>query len=397
MPGAFVALDTSRHTADEAVERPRPQSVLWLQSHYGSLLEIGKIMAEMPTETDLLRQLSEIHSGAVAAAARASTLNELDALRRDVIGKSGTLLAIRRMIGGFDQAARKVVGAAVNDAHRDISETLARREDELLDSEPALAPPLDVTLPGIVPRSGGLHPTVQMMYRLNDAFVALNFAVFAGPEISSELFEFDYMNFPPDHPARESMDTFWLHGAPDRHGADRLGLRPHLTGASVRYMQRNTPPFRFVYPGRVYRNESTDARHERAFFQYEVLIIDRDVPLTVSKFLVSTILDTVFGHPVRTRMRTGFFPFVEPGFEIDMQCQVCDGAGCRTCHGAGWLEVMPGGSPHPNVLRAGGLDPEEWTGVYVNVGLDRLVMMRYGIDDVRLMHSADLRFLGQFR
>jgi len=351
----------------------------------------------MPTDTDVLRQLSVIRSDAATAAIGATTLDELDSLRRDVIGKSGTLLAIRRMIGRLDQDARRVVGAAVNDAYRDVSEALDRREGELLDSEPALALPLDVTLPGIAPPSGGLHPTIQMMYDLNDAFAALNFVVFAGPEISTELFEFDNMNFPPDHPARESMDTFWLRGSADRHGADRLALRPHLTGASVRYMQQNTPPFRFVYPGRVYRNESTDARHERAFFQYEMLIIDRNVPLTVSKFLVNTVLETVFGHPVPIRMRTGFFPFVEPGFEIDMQCQVCSGAGCRTCHGVGWLEVMPGGSPHPNVLRAGGIDPEEWTGTYVSVGLDRLVMMRYGIDDVRLMHSADLRFLTQFK
>jgi phenylalanyl-tRNA synthetase alpha chain len=204
------------------------------------------------------------------------------------------------------------------------------------------------------------------------------------------------MNFPPEHPARESMDTFWLAGTDGKQGADRLCLRPHLTGGSVRYLREHEPPYRFVYPGRVYRNESTDARHERSFFQYEVLLVDRDVPITAGKFLVDTILSTVFGRPVLTRMRTGFFPFVEPGFEIDMQCQVCGGAGCRTCRGVGWLEIMPGGVPHPNVLRAGGLDPEEWTGFYVNVGLDRLVMMRYGIDDVRLMHSGDLRFLGQF-
>jgi phenylalanyl-tRNA synthetase alpha chain len=137
-------------------------------------------------------------------------------------------------------------------------------------------------------------------------------------------------------------------------------------------------------------------RHERSFFQYEVLIVDEAVPFTAGKFLVDTILDTVFGRPVRTRMRTGFFPFVEPGFEIDMECQVCGGRGCRTCHDVGWLEIMPGGCPHPNVLSAGGLDPQRWTGFYVNVGLDRLVMMRYGIDDVRLMHSADLRYLNQF-
>jgi phenylalanyl-tRNA synthetase alpha chain len=256
--------------------------------------------------------------------------------------------------------------------------------------------PLDVSLPGLPSGTGGLHPTVQLMYDLNDAFAALNFDRYAGPEISSELFEFDNLNFPPAHPARESMDTFWLTGMEDREAGDRLSLRPHLTGASVRYMQEHEPPFRFVYPGRVYRNETTDARHERAFYQYEVLLIDEKVPLTAGKFLVDTILDTTFGHPVTTRMRTGFFPFVEPGFEIDMQCQVCVGRGCRTCRQVGWLEIMPGGAPHPNVLRAGGLDPDRWTGFYVNVGLDRLVMMRYGIHDVRLMHTADLRFLSQF-
>jgi phenylalanyl-tRNA synthetase alpha chain len=235
-----------------------------------------------------------------------------------------------------------------------------------------------------------------MLYDLNDAFASLNFETFEGPEITSELYEFDHMNFPPDHPARESMDTYWLAGHDDARAADRLCLRPHLTGASVRYMQRHAPPFRFVYPGRVFRNETTDARHERAFFQYEALIVERHLPFSAGQLLIGTVLSTVFGRPVRTRMRAGFFPFVEPGFEIDMECLVCGGAGCRVCKQVGWLEVMPGGMPHPNVFRAGGIDPDEWMGFYVNVGLDRLVMMRYGIDDVRLFHGADLRFLAEF-
>ena len=162
-------------------------------------------------------------------------------------------------------------------------------------------------------------------------------------------------------------------------------------------MQRHTPPFRFVYPGRVFRNETTDARHERAFFQYEALIIDKHLPFSAGQLMIRTVLSTVFGRPVRTRMRAGFFPFVEPGFEIDMECVICNGAGCKVCKQVGWIEVMPGGVPHPNVMRAGGINPDEWMGFYVNVGLDRLVMMRYGIDDVRLFHSADLRFLTQFR
>lgn len=347
-------------------------------------------------DAELLQRLARVRDRALVEIRDARTMADLDSVRRQVVGRTGTLLEIRRSIGALAAQDRKRVGAAFGVAQQEVQDALTNRERELLDAEPALPAPLDVTLPAPVVGSGGLHPTIQLMYDLNDVFAALNFEVYEGPEISSELFEFDYMNFPPDHPARESMDTFWLEGCLDKAGADRLCLRPHLTGASVRYMIEHEPPFRIVYPGRVYRNESTDARHERAFFQYEVLIIDEDVPFTSGKFLVDTILDTVFGRPVPTRMRTGFFPFVEPGFEIDMQCQVCLGKGCRTCRQVGWIEVMPGGVPHPNVLRAGGLDPERWTGFYVNVGLDRLVMMRYGIDDVRLMHSADLRFLGQF-
>ncbi len=353
-------------------------------------------MSSTDVGTELLERLASLLERSLSECAAARSVAEIDSVRREVLGRSGTLLQVRRAIGSLSGDDRKRVGVAVARAQQDVEQALGRRELELLDSEPVLAEPLDVTLPGTPVATGGLHPTMQLMYDLNDAFAALNFEVYEGPEISSELFEFDHLNFPAEHPARESMDTYWLESSRGKSSGERLCLRPHLTGASVRYMLEHEPPFRFVYPGRVYRNESTDARHERAFFQYEVLIVDRDVPLTLGKFLVSTILDTVFGKHVPTRMRTGFFPFVEPGFEIDMVCQVCGGDGCRTCHDVGWLEIMPGGSPHPNVLRAGGLDPNEWTGFYVNVGLDRLAMMRYGIDDVRLMHSADLRFLRQF-
>ncbi len=353
-------------------------------------------MTENESDESLLERLTRVHQWALDEICAAQTIAELDSIRRSAVGRSGELLQIRRSIGSLRPEDRRVVGAALGPAQQEVTEALHVREQELLDAEPALAASFDVTVPAPVMGAGGLHPTIQLMDDLNDAFAALNFEIYQGPEISSELFEFDHLNFPPEHPARESMDTFWLTGSLDKSGSERLCLRPHLTGASVRYMREHAPPFRFVYPGRVYRNESTDSRHERAFFQYEALIVDEDVPFTAGKFLVDTILDTVFGHPVETRMRTGFFPFVEPGFEIDMVCQVCHGKGCGTCSGVGWLEVMPGGSPHPNVLKAGGLDPDRWTGFYVNVGLDRLVMMRYGIDDVRLIHSTDLRFLSQF-
>ncbi|HEX6323917.1 MAG TPA: phenylalanine--tRNA ligase subunit alpha [Vicinamibacterales bacterium] len=334
-----------------------------------------------------------------ASLAGVRSLDDLEKLREHWLGrKGGELTKQLKTLGTLKDAdERRRAGERINALKAHVTEVLDARRAELLEVEPALAAPLDITAPGAPPPVGASHPIIQMIQDLNDAFRSLNFEVFDGPELSSELYDFDSLNFPADHPARESMDTYWLAGSEEAAAAKRLALRPHLTGGSVRYMQRHQPPFRFVYPGRVYRNETTDASHERAFFQYEALIVDRKVPFTAGRLLINTILDTVFGRPVKTRMRAGFFPFVEPGFEIDMQCLVCDGAGCRVCKHVGWLEIMPGGVPHPNVLRAGGIDPDAWMGFYVNVGMDRLVMMRYGIDDVRLFHSADLRFLHQFR
>ena len=236
-----------------------------------------------------------------------------------------------------------------------------------------------------------------MCYDLNDAFLSLGFEIFSENDISSEKYAFDNLNFPVDHPARQMMDTYWIEGTENKSGTDRLCLRPHLTGASVRRLLEVGAPTRFVYPGRVYRNENTDARHERAFFQYEALIVDKDLSFSSGKVMIETILEKVFGRKINVRMREGFFPFTEPGYEIDMECLVCGGKGCRVCNQNGWIEVMPGGVIHPNVLRAANLDPDVWTGFYTNIGLDRLVMMRYGVDDVRLFHSADLRFLEQFK
>lgn len=341
--------------------------------------------------------IEELSGAMLAAVEKASSADDLETLRQNFLGKKGELTSLLKALGTLPPEARKDFGAAVNKAKDQVTSAIEERKIALLDLEPAVTPALDVTLPGLLPPSGALHPTIQMMYDLNDAFTALNFEVYEGPEVTSELYEFDNLNFPPDHPARESMDTYWVEGTENKHGGDRLCIRPHLTGASIRYMQTHKPPFRFVYPGRVYRSEATDARHERAFFQYEALIVDKKMPFSAGKLLINTILDTVFGRPVKTRMRAGFFPFVEPGFEIDMQCLVCNGEGCRVCKHVGWLEVMPGGVPHPNVFRAGGIDPDEWMGFYINIGLDRLVMMRYGIDDVRLFHMSDLRFLSQFQ
>ena len=321
---------------------------------------------------------------------------ELQEVKGALLGKQGSITELLKEIPKLDVALRPEMGKAVNNVKSLLTELIESRRETLKLKASEIPADFDCTIPGFEPKIGGLHPITQMCYDLNDAFRSMGFEVFSGPEITSEYYAFDNLNFPPNHPARESMDTYWLEGHDSGSASDKLCLRPHLTGDSVRYMQTHKSPYRFVYPGRVYRNETTDARHERAFFQYEALIVDKDFTYTAGKVMIKSILQKVFGQDVPVRMRAGFFPFVEPGFEIDMGCLVCGGKGCSVCKHVGWIEIMPGGTPHPNVLRAAGLDPDEYTGFYVNIGLDRLVMMRYGVDDVRLFHSTDLRFLKQF-
>ena len=323
--------------------------------------------------------------------------NELQETKAFLLGKQSPLGELMKELPKLDVSERPVMGKLVNEVKQKLSARIDEVRETLKLKASEVSADFDISVPGTLPLSGGLHPITQMCYDLNDAFRSMGFEVFEEDDITSELYGFDNLNFPPDHPARESMDTYWLEGHDQGKGGDRLCLRPHLTGGSVRYLQTHKPPYRFVYPGHVYRNETTDARHERAFFQYEALIVDKDFTFASGKVMIQSILSKVFGREVPVRMRAGFFPFVEPGFEIDMGCLVCGGKGCSVCKNVGWIEVMPGGTPHPNVLKAAGLDPDEYTGFYVNIGLDRLVMMRYGVDDVRLFHSADLRFLEQFR
>lgn len=341
-----------------------------------------------------IKKLIEVVKDAVE---KTGMQEELHQVRQRFMGKKGELTAILKELGGLSPDERRAIGMLANTVKEELTELINKREEEIIAGASQIDGEMDLTLPGILPKEGALHPITQMCYDLNDAFRSLGFDWYSEDEITSEKYGFDNLNFPPFHPARDSMDTYWLKGSEHEMGAKKLCLRPHLTGASVRYLKKHGAPARFVYPGRVYRNENTDARHERAFYQYEALIVEKDFSFSSGLLLVKTILEKVFGQPVDVRMRAGFFPFVEPGFEIDMKCLVCGGEGCKVCKHVGWIEVMPGGTPHPNVLKAAGLDPAEYTGFYINIGLDRLVMMRYGVNDVRLFHSADLRFLSQFK
>lgn len=345
----------------------------------------------------MLEKLEEIQKEGLERIREAADRDGLQDVRRELLGKKGRLTEVLKGLGRIAPDRRREVGMRANEIKDFFADKIAEREAELVAGASVLDRKLDLTVPGTEVPQGALHPITQMCYDLNDAFLSLGFEIFSEDDITSEKFAFDNLNFAADHPARETMDTYWIAGTENRSGTDRLCLRPHLTGASVRYLMKHGAPARFVYPGRVYRNETTDARHERAFFQYEALVVDKGLSFSSGKVMIETILEKVFGRKVGVRMREGFFPFTEPGYEIDMECLICGGRGCRVCHDSGWIEVMPGGVIHPNVLRSAGLDPEIWSGFYTNIGLDRLVMMRYGVDDVRLFHSADLRFLKQFR
>lgn len=346
----------------------------------------------------MLEKLEEIKNKGLDRIKETNNIKDLEDIKRELLGKKSSLTDVLKLLGTLDAEMKKKVGMRANEIKKFFDEKLKEREEEIINNTGVTDEKIDITLPGKkLPSEGALHPITQMCYDLNDAFLSLGFEVYSENDISSEKFAFDNLNFPKDHPARQSMDTYWIEGTEDKSAEERLCLRPHLTGGSVRYLLKHGAPARFVYPGRVYRNETTDARHERAFFQYEALIVDKDLSFASGKVMIETILEKVFGRKVNVRMREGFFPFTEPGYEIDMECLVCDGKGCKVCNHNGWIEVMPGGVIHPNVLKSAGLDPNEWTGFYINIGLDRLVMMRYGIDDVRLFHSGDLRFLKEFK
>ncbi|MBR2678396.1 MAG: phenylalanine--tRNA ligase subunit alpha [Bacilli bacterium] len=328
---------------------------------------------------------------------KTKTVEEVQEVRKDLMGKNSELTKVLKGMSSLSAEEKRETGMKATEIREEFTKKLEEKEGEIISNKSVLDEPLDLTLPGKSVGEGALHPITQMCYDLNDAFLSLGFELYSEDDISSEKFVFDNLNFAADHPARQMMDTYWIEGTENKNAEERLCLRPHLTGGSVRKLLKDGAPARFIYPGRVYRNEDVDSGHERAFFQYEALIVDKDISFSSGLVMIKTILEKVFGREIKVRMREGFFPFTEPGYEIDMECLVCGGKGCKVCKNNGWIEVMPGGVIHPNVLRAANLDPAEWTGFYINIGLERLVMMRYGVDDIRLFHSGDLRFLKQFK
>ena len=330
-------------------------------------------------------------SRALERIASAGSLEELEPVRVEFLGRKGAIDQFFKQMGKLAPEERARAGKLLNDAKRELEaavearrQTLARKAlDARLDREW-----VDLTLPAPGPRRGHLHPITRIQRELEELFVSMGFAVLDGPEVETEYHNFDALNIPGDHPARDSQDTFLL------PTGDLL--RTHTSPVQVRGMERLGPPLRMIAPGRVFRNESVDASHEHTFYQIEGMMIDREVSVAHLLYFMKTMLAEVFRREVNVRLRPGFFPFVEPGFELDVQCLLCGGAGCAVCKQSGWVEQLGCGLVHPNVLRMSGIDPEQWNGWAFGLGLTRLVMMRYGIDDIRYLQSGDLRFLEQF-
>lgn len=239
--------------------------------------------------------------------------------------------------------------------------------------------------------AGHLHPINRMIRRINEIFSDLGFSLVEGPELENEYYNFDALNIPEFHPARDLWDTVWV--KPEK---DRKQLRPHTSPVQIRYMENNKPPFRIIVPGKVFRQEATDATHETQFYQLEGLMVDKDVSLAHLKGVFKYFFDNFFGVEVNIRLRPSYFPFVEPGVELDLSCFNCKGEGCSVCKYTGWIELVGAGMVHPKVLEHGGVNPRHWQGFAFGMGLDRLVMLTYGIDDIRLFYSGDLRLIDQF-
>ena len=335
--------------------------------------------------------IENVQADALKRIQAAASLDDLEAVRVEVLGRKGALALFSKEFGKLTPDQRSSAGKALNAAKESLETALDAKKTAFSDQalqQRLSAEWIDLTLPAPGVRPGSLHPVTQIQAEIEDLFTSMGFTVLDGPEVETEYYNFDALNIPGDHPARDMQDTFWL-------TSGHL-LRTHTSPVQVRGMQKFGPPLRMIAPGRVFRNEEVDASHEHTFYQVEGMMIDHDVSVANLIYFMKTMLSGIFKREVTVRLRPGFFPFVEPGFELDIRCLICSGQGCPVCKQSGWVELCPCGMVHPNVLRMSRIDPDEWSGFAFGLGLTRLAMMRYQIDDIRLLLGGDLRFLSQF-
>lgn len=353
------------------------------------------------------QELEKIKKEILSGLEKVENLDELNKLEIKFLGRRCQLTSLFKGIANLSPEEKKAVGRLANAAKEEIGKALQEKKTVIkaekfknIDQEEWI----DLTMPGEKFSIGHLHPVSQMQNKLMDIFSSMGFMILDGPELESDYYNFEALNVPRWHPARDLQDTFYIEEFESKSqnkkqagGAESdLLLRTHTSSVQVRAMEKYGAPLRVIIPGRVFRREATDASHDNTFYQIEGLLIDKDINLTHLKGVTQECLKKIFGQKIGLRFRPGYFPFTEPSLELDLSCLVCGGKGCRVCKYSGWLEFMGAGLVHPNVLRYGGIDSKVYQGFAFGFGLTRLVMLKYRLDDIRLLHSGDLRFLKQF-
>ncbi len=318
---------------------------------------------------------------------------ELEELRVSLLGKKGEITSILKGLKELNEAEKKEIGLLANNLKNDISEIIEnkRMEIEKIEIEKNINENkdfFDYSFPGFSFDKGSLSPISIVQREIEEIFTGMGFRVVSGPEVESEYYNFEALNVPKNHPARDTQDTYWLDNG--------MLLRSQTSPCQIRAMHEFGAPVRVIAPGRCFRSERIDASHENTFFQLEGMMIDENISIANLIYIMKLLISEVFKKDIKIRLRPGFFPFVEPAFELDLNCMICGGEGCPTCKHSGWVELVPCGMIHPNVLRHGGIDPDKYSGFAFGLGLTRLAMMKYGIKDIRMFNSGDLRAYRQF-
>lgn len=336
-------------------------------------------------------QLEKIRQAAKEALDSFESKEQIEEARIKYLGKKGELTAILKQMGKLSAEERPVIGQLANEIRADIEAKIAAKSEELKKAELAKRledEKLDVTMPGTETSIGHKHPLSIVLDEIKEIFMGMGFDVAEGPEVEYDYYNFEALNIPKDHPARDTQDTFYID--------DNIVLRTQTSPVQIRFMEQHNPPFRMIAPGRVFRSDAVDATHSPLFHQIEGLVVDKGVSMADLKGTLEAFAKRLYGEDTKIRLRPHHFPFTEPSCEIDVSCFKCGGKGCPMCKGEGWIEILGGGMVHPKVLKNGGVDPEEYSGFAFGIGLERLVMFRFNIDDMRLLYENDLRFLGQF-
>jgi len=320
---------------------------------------------------------------------KAGSIELLNEVSKKYLGKKGKLTLVLRSLAGLSQNERKKVGTEANELKIFLKEKIDKELEKMnLVGSVNESEWIDITIPGKKMHSGHLHPLTLTKRKVEEIFQSMGFSVVEGPDMENEWYNFDALNIPKDHPARDVWDTFYLR--------NKLLLRTHTSPVQVRYMEKNNPPLRIIVPGNVFRHEATDASHEFQLFQIEGLMVDKNISVANLKAIVGEFFRRFFEKDIKFRLRPDYFPFTEPSFDIAINCFACQSKGCSVCKGTGWLEVAGAGMVHPNVFKNSKLIPKDWQGWAFGFGLERLAMIKYKINDIRLFRSGDLRFLNQF-